>query len=159
MMKKSELFFSFIQVPVDFLMIVLAAITAFSVRNFPEILALKPILYKFPFGTYIRVILMVTPLFILIYAIEGLYAIRATRKFWQETVSVFLATSVGLVIIIVAIFLKREWFSSRFIILAAWFLAVFYVVLARYILTQIQKYLLTPVRPELIEGPRGLYFC
>jgi hypothetical protein len=32
--------------------------------------------------------------------------------------SVFKAISIGLVIIIVAIFLKREWFSSRFVILA-----------------------------------------
>ena len=142
MMKKSELFFSFIQVPVDFLMIILAAMTAFAIRNVPELLALKPKLYNFPFDIYIKLILLVAPLFILIYAIEGLYAIRATRKFWQEAVSVFLATSVGLVIIIVTIFLKREWFSSRFIILAAWFLSVFYVVLARLILTQIQKYLL-----------------
>lgn len=142
MMKKSELFFSFIQVPVDFLMILLAAMTAFAIRNVPEILALKPKLYNFPFDQYLKVLLLVAPFFILIYAIEGLYAIRVTRKFWQETKSVFIATSVGLVIIIVTIFLKREWFSSRFIILAAWSLTVFYVVLARLILTQIQKYLL-----------------
>jgi len=141
-MKKSELFFSFIQVPVDFLMIVLAAITAFSVRNVPSVLTLKPILYSFPFNIYLRVVLLTAPLFILIYAIEGLYNIRVTKKFWQEAIKVFSATTIGLVIIIVAIFLKREWFSSRFIILAAWGIAVFYVVVARYILNIIQKWLL-----------------
>lgn len=141
-MKKSELFFSALQVPVDFLMIFLAALTAFSIRNVPEILALKPKLYSFPLNDYLKVVFIVAPIFILIYAIQGLYAIRTTRKFWKEALKVFFATSIGLVVIIVAIFLKREWFSSRFIILAAWFLATIYIVVARYLIQLIQKWLL-----------------
>jgi len=141
-MKRSELFFNALQVPVDFLMIVLAALTAFTIRNVPEILALKPKLYNYPLNDYIKVVLIVAPIFILIYAIQGLYAIRTTRKFWKEAIRVFFATSVGLVVIIVAIFLKREWFSSRFIILAAWGIATIYVVLARYLIQLIQKWLL-----------------
>lgn len=141
-MKRSELFFSAIQVPVDFLMIILAAITAFAIRNIPEILSLKPKLYVFSFNDYLQIVLMVAPLFILIYALNGLYDIRATRKIWRETLRVFNATSIGLVIIIVAIFLKREWFSSRFIILAGWMIITFYVVFARYLIQLIQKWLL-----------------
>lgn len=141
-MKKSELFFSAIQIPVDFAMIVLAALTAFSVRNVPSIIQLKPLLYSFPFDIYLRIVLMTAPLFLLIYALEGLYDIRSTRKFWKEALKIFGATSIGLVIIIVAIFLKREWFSSRFIILAAWLLATAYVVIARYLLQLVQKWLL-----------------
>lgn len=141
-MKRSELFFSAIQVPIDFIMIVLAGLSAFIVRDVPQILALQPKLYKFPFDSYVEILLTVTPVFILIYALEGLYDIRVTRKFWKESIRVFMATSIGLVIIIVAIFLKREWFSSRFIILAAWMLAVFYVTLARYVLHLFQRWLL-----------------
>ena len=141
-MKRSELFFSFIQVPVDFVMIILAAITAFAVRDIPQILTLQPKLYAFSFHTFIKIALIVAPIFILIYAFEGLYDIRVTRKFWKETLKVFSATSIGLVVIIVAIFLKREWFSSRFIILSAWLLATFYVVAARYFFQLVQKWLL-----------------
>jgi len=141
-MKRSELFFSAIQVPVDFAMIVLAGLTAFVIRDVPQILALQPKLYKYPFDSYFKILLIVAPLFILIYAIEGLYNIRVTKKFWKEALKIFTATSIGLVIIIVAIFLKREWFSSRFIILAAWMTMVFYVVIARYIIHLIQKGLL-----------------
>ena len=82
------------------------------------------------------------PFFLVIYAFEGLYNIRSTRKFWKEGLKVFTATSIGLVIIIVTIFLKREWFSSRFIILSGWFLVVAYVTLGRYIIQKIQKYYL-----------------
>ncbi|KKP79424.1 MAG: hypothetical protein A2271_02575 [Candidatus Moranbacteria bacterium RIFOXYA12_FULL_35_19] len=143
-MKRSELFFSAIQVPVDFLMIVLAAISAFAIRNVPEIMINlgRPKLYTFSFESYIKIILIVTPFFILIYALEGLYNIRSTRKFWKETLKIFTATSIGLVIIIVTIFLKREWFSSRFVILATWGLGVFYVVMARYFIQLFQKWLL-----------------
>ncbi|MEK7598610.1 MAG: sugar transferase [Patescibacteria group bacterium] len=141
-MKRSELFFSALQVPVDFLMLVLAALTAFVIRDVPQIISLKPKLYTFPFDIYLKIVLLVAPVFILIYALEGLYAIRTTRKFWKEAAKVFSATSIGLVIIIVAIFLKREWFSSRFIILAAWGIGTAYVVLARYLIHLVQKWLL-----------------
>ncbi len=141
-MKRSELFFSAIQVPVDFMMIIiLAGFSAFIIRDVPQILALQPKLYNYPIADYIRIILLIAPVFIVIYAIEGLYDNRVTRKFWKEAIRVFVATSIGLVIIIVTIFLKREWFSSRFIILAGWMMIVAYVVLARYILHLIQRWL------------------
>lgn len=141
-MKKSELFFSAAQVPVDFIMIILAGLSAFIVRDISQVVTLQPKLYNYPIDSYLKILFLVTPFFILIYAIEGLYNIRATRKFWKESLRVFSATSIGLLIIIVAIFLKREWFSSRFIILTAWMLAVFYVITARYILHLFQKWLL-----------------
>ncbi|MDZ4384975.1 MAG: hypothetical protein U0944_00995, partial [Candidatus Moranbacteria bacterium] len=102
-MKRSELFFSAIQVPVDFSMIILAGFSAFMVRDVPQIVALQPKLYKFPLNNYLEILFMVAPIFILIYALEGLYDIRVTRKFWKEIIKVFTATSIGLVIIIVAI--------------------------------------------------------
>lgn len=134
--------FSFLQVPTDIAMIFLAALSAFAIRNIPEILALKPKLYTYSLHSYLSVILTVVPFIILVYALEGLYNLKVTRKFWREAKSVFVATSIVLVGIIAAIFLKREWFSSRFIILAGWFLIVFYVIIGRYILHKIQKYLL-----------------
>lgn len=158
-MKKSELIFSVLQVPVDFIMIVLAAVSAFAVRDIPQIMALKPKLYDYPLEGYLKIVLLVVPFFILIYALQGLYDIRSTRKFWKETYKVFVATSIGLVIIIVAIFLKRQWFSSRFIILAGWMLAVFYVAAARFIIQNIQKYLLIKkgigVHRVLLIGSNG----
>ncbi len=126
----------------DAIMIILAALSAFMIRNIPELLALKPKLYNFPLDEYLRVILIILPLAILIYAIEGLYNLKVTRKFWQEAVRVFSATSIVLVVIIVTIFLKREWFSSRFIILAGWVLVVAYVTIGRYLLQSVQRFLL-----------------
>ena len=141
-MKRSELLFSAIQIPVDFAMIVLAAISAFAIRNFPQIITLKPKLYEFSFHDYMQIVFFIAPLFILVYATQGLYQIKVTRKYWKETFNVFIASSLVLVIIIVAIFLQRTWFSSRFIILAGWLLIVLYVSIARLILHEVQKILL-----------------
>lgn len=158
-MKRSELFFSAIQVPVDFAMIFLAALTAFYIRNLPEFFAGRPKLYNYPLDVYIKIVLAIIPIFILIYALQGLYTIKATRRFWKESMHVFMATSIGLMVIIVSIFLKREWFSSRFVILSAWILATFYVTAARYILQLVQKWLLrnkgTGVHRVLLIGRNG----
>lgn len=148
MKKRSELLFSAVQVPTDITAIFLAALSAFAIRNIPEVLAYNqqlvgnPKLYTFPLESFLGVVMMVIPFIILVYALEGLYDLKVTRKFWREARSVFTATSIVLVGIIAAIFLKREWFSSRFIILSGWFLVVTYVIIGRYLLQKFQKYLL-----------------
>lgn len=162
-LKRSELFFSGIQLPVDALMFYLAGITAFWIRNIPEVLAYKQKLYQFSFNDYVDVILLVIPLFLFIFALEGLYSTRVTRKPWQETTQVFKAITIGLVVIIVGIFLKREWFSSRFIILAGWGLAFFYVSFARHLLHRLQRYLVAKKgigvhRVLLINGSKKTKF-
>ncbi len=144
-MKKSELFFSAIQVPADAVAIFLAAVTAFWIRELPmvlEALHLRSLADVVSFNSFLKIVLISLPFFILIFATQGLYKIKATRKFWKEVLKVFSATTVALMIVVVAFFLKREWFSSRFIILLAWFLVVFYVSIARYLLQYIQKWLL-----------------
>ncbi|QQS61507.1 MAG: sugar transferase [Candidatus Moraniibacteriota bacterium] len=141
-MKRSELFFSGIQVPIDFLAIALAATTAYWIRNIPEVIIFNNRLYEFSYGDYINVVLLIIPFLLGIFAFEGLYSIRITRSFISEIGRVFRALSIGLVIVIVMIFLQNEWFASRFIILATWILATFYVVIFRFILLFIQRQLL-----------------
>ncbi|HLC94999.1 MAG TPA: sugar transferase, partial [Patescibacteria group bacterium] len=141
-MKRSEIFFSSIQVPVDFIMILLAAATAYFLRGMPQFQAYVSRVFNLSFEDYIRFALTVAPFFLIILAIEGLYSMRATRRFWHEVYGVTKSITFGLIILIIAVFLNREWFSSRFVILVGWMLAVVYVVVARYIIQRIQKWLL-----------------
>lgn len=141
-MKRSEIFFSAIQVPVDFAMILLAAATAYFLRGLPAFQAYVSRVFNLSFEDYLNFALVAAPFFIFILAVEGLYKMRSTRRFWQEAYGVMKAITFGLIILIIAVFLNREWFSSRFVILVGWSLAVFYVVLARYIIQRIQKWLL-----------------
>jgi len=142
-MKRSEIFFSTIQVPVDFSMIILAAASAYFLRGLPIFQAYVSKVFNLSFGDYLNFAFFVAPFFIFILAVEGLYAMRVTRRLRQEVYGVTKAITFGLIILIIAVFLNREWFSSRFVILVGWMLAVFYVVAARYIIRSAQKWLLT----------------
>lgn len=158
-MKRSEIFFSAIQLPLDFIMISLAALSAYYVRNIPQILALRPKLYDITLLSFMEVVFFVAPIVIFVFALEGLYQMRTTRRFWQEAYRVFKATSLVLVIVIIAIFLKREWFSSRFIILAGWGFTVIYITIGRYLIALIQKHYLlkkeTGVHRVVLIGTNG----
>lgn len=143
-MKKSELTFSIIQVFVDLLMILVSSALAFWLRGDPQVQELirKEGLYNFSFEQFMQIVYFIAPLFLAVYAIEGLYNIRATRKFFREGYLVFKATTVVLVLIMVGFFLQREWFSSRFIIVMAWVLIISFVMAGRLVLQLIQRKLL-----------------
>jgi len=141
-MKRSEIFFSSIQVPVDFSMIVLAAVTAYFLRGLPIFQSYVSRVFNLTFTDYLHFSFTVAPFFILILAMEGLYRMRVTRRFWEETYGVMKSITFGLIVLIIAVFLNREWFSSRFVIIIGWLLAVFYVAFGRLVIHRIQKWLL-----------------
>ncbi|PID52606.1 MAG: hypothetical protein CR972_01220 [Candidatus Moraniibacteriota bacterium] len=144
-MKKSELFFSIIQVFTDFILVVSAALLAFKLRNIGGVQTLiqKEGLYHIPFEQYRALAVLIAVVAVAIYAFEGLYQVRVTRKFWAETYSVFKATTIVVVLVMIGFFLQREWFSSRFIIVAAWGLVIFFVSFGRVFLHSLQKFLVT----------------
>ncbi len=141
-MKRSEIYFSAIQVPVDFVMIVLAGLTAYYLRTLPMFEGYVSRVFNISFQNYLEFTLVVAPFFLIIFAFEGLYTMRATRTFTKEAYGVARAISLGLVVLVIAVFLNREWFSSRFVILVSWAIAVVYVVVARYLIQRIQKWYL-----------------
>ncbi len=143
-MKKSELTFSIIQVFVDLSMVLLGSALAYQLRHISQVQSLiqKEGLYNFSFEQFMYIVYMIAPLFLVVYAFEGLYNIRSTRKFFKEGYLVFKATTVVLVLVMVGFFLQREWFSSRFIIVMAWMLIISFVMCGRLFLQIIQRKLL-----------------
>jgi len=138
-MKKSELFFSFLLVPLDFIMILLAGITAYHIRFAEFTTEIRPVIFNLPFASYFKIVLLIAFLWIVIFALAGLYNIKGARKLIKEVYRVVLACSTGLMLIVVLIFMKRELFDSRFIVLAGWLLAIFYISLARTFIRWIQR--------------------
>ena len=143
-MKKSELFFSALQVPVDYLMILLAGVTVYYWRFSARMLELYPMPAGeiIPRGQYARIILVVATLFVLMYAIDGLYKIKTTKKTLRQVYQIFRATAIVVMVIIVLFFLNREVFSSRFIILVGGALVFIFVSLGRILLGKLQQYLM-----------------
>ncbi len=136
-MKRSELVFSALLVPVDFLMLLAAAGTAYYLRFF-TINEFRPVLYELALGDYLRVVFVVAIGWLGVFALSGLYTFRATRRVIDEMAKIFFACSTAFVIIILLIFFNRDLFSSRFIILAAWALSIVFVSLGRILVRAIQ---------------------
>lgn len=140
-MKQSKLILSSLLVPLDFIMIVLAGISAYYIRYANFFQKLRPAIFNLNFSSYLNGVLIISFLWIIIFAFSGLYSIKSARKLVKEIYRIILASSTGFVLIVIIIFIRRELFDSRFIILAAYFLALTYVSTARMIIRFIQRIL------------------
>jgi len=138
-MKRSELFFSFLLVPLDFVMILLAGISAYYIRFAQITTDIRPVIFNLPFADYLKIVILVDFLWLIIFALTGLYYIKGARSVVVEIYRVVLACSTGLVSIVVLIFVFRQLFSSRFIVLAGWLLAIIFISLGRILVRYIQR--------------------
>lgn len=138
-MKKSELTFSALLVPIDYVMIVVAGLAAYYLRFSSSLTEIRQVFYELPFGDYLNIVLGVALLWLPVFALSGLYTIRGNRRVIDELVKIFVACSTGVMLIIILIFFQRELFSSRFIILAGWVLSIVFVSIGRLAIRSIQR--------------------
>jgi exopolysaccharide biosynthesis polyprenyl glycosylphosphotransferase len=141
-MKKLELSFTAIKVPLDAAMIVLAGLTAYWIRVSSFVSEFLPVRFEIDLAELTRVILVVAAIWIVIFALNKLYSIRR-MSYREELGRVFYGVSTGMMLVFTVVFFIREIFESRFIVLAAWVLAVIFVGLARLILRAIQRWLVS----------------
>lgn len=137
-MKRFELTVALLLVPLDFLMLMGAAIAAYNSRFIPFVTQYRPVIFALDFQGYLQHVLPLVVLWILIYALSGLYSIRHPRRILTEMKKIFVASSLGFAAITMVIFLRGELFSSRYIILAAYVLAMIFVTVARLIVRSIK---------------------
>lgn len=136
-MKKSELAFSAILVPLDYAVLIAAGLLAYHIR-FTAIADLRPVQEVLPFNAYLNILFVVAAVWVAIFGISGLYSVRSTRRAVDEIAKIFLACSTGILLVIVIIFFSRELFSSRFVVLVSWVLAVVFVVIERALVRAMQ---------------------
>lgn len=142
-MKRSELIFSALLVPVDFLMFLAAGMAAYFLRVSPLVSKWRPVLFLANLSSerYFFMLLAVSFFGIVIFAISGLYKITAQKKLFKEFFQIVVAISATLLVVILYIFFSQELFDSRFIFLAAWFFAIIFVTLGRFFVKKLQRYL------------------
>jgi len=135
--KKFELFFTFILIPVDLAMILLAFVLSYNLRTHFEII---PVQYVQPFIDYLKFIAPWLPLWIFIFALTGLY--HGNRKsIWQEFGQAIVAISAAMALMMVWFFFQKVDFFSRLIIIYSWVLAILLVIIGRYLIKLVQRYL------------------
>lgn len=140
-MKRPNFITNIILVPLDFALVFLAAISAYYFRFSDSITQIRPVLYEMPFWDYITLVIKVAFFAVLIFAWSGFYTMKV-RKLSGQLPQIITGVSTVVVFLILAIFLKRELFSSRFIIILAWALSIVYLFIIRVIILLIKNFFL-----------------
>ncbi len=106
--------------------------------------AFRPVLFEFrlPLDKYIALVIPTSLFFIVCYAIAGLYTMGVRMSRAEECAKVALASSAGILGVIVLIFVSRELFDSRFLVLGAWVLAIVCVCIGRLLIRGVHGYLM-----------------
>lgn len=140
-MKRGQLIFPIILVPLDYLMLLAAAVTAYRLR-FEALTEIRPAISLIPFTEFLIASALIGLVWIGIFAVTGLYTIKRPRRKLEEAVKVILGSTFGVMGAIIFIFFRGELFTSRFVVLAAWVLAFTYVILGRQFVRIVQYFML-----------------
>ena len=130
-MKRFELAFAFLQLPVDYLMLILAGFTAYYLRFSTFFTEIRPVIFKLSIGDYTTILTLVAVGWVVIFAFAGLYSTNPNRKLSNEINKVILACSTGFAAITIYVFFTLQKFDSRFLVLAGGVLAMVYVSVGR----------------------------
>ncbi|PKL72387.1 hypothetical protein CVV26_01830 [Candidatus Kuenenbacteria bacterium HGW-Kuenenbacteria-1] len=139
-MKKIELFFAVILIPIDFLMILLAGTTAYFLRFETFLKDIYPATSIWTYKVYLGLMFILALIWVIVFALGKLYNIyNIRRKISDEFLKIFSAVSIGMIIIIIYIFFYKELFASRFLVLSIWILSIFYIFIGRLLIRFLQK--------------------
>jgi len=143
-MKRSELFIAFSLVPLDALAIFAAFVLAYFTRIQSDVVAI------WDFSQYIQFILLLIPFWILLFATQGIYKIASLKRgALDDLQNIFFASSSGIMLVVVYIFLSKTDFFSRLIVLYAWVYVCVILMIIR-IVTRI-------IRRQLLKYGVGVY--
>ena len=151
-MKRSELAISAVLVPLDALAIFGAFLLSYYVRV--ETTAL-PVADVIPFDRYAKLSAAITVVWLVIFALFGLYRLHSTRRGLNEFSRLLAAVLVGSLVVVALIFFGDIDYFSRFVILFGFFTSLILVTLVRTAVRFVQQRLFRygiGVRRAIIVG-------
>lgn len=140
-MKRAELFFTFILLPLDYLALVAAGFAAYASRFHPLFTSIRPVIFDLTIEKFTPIILSVAAGWLLLYAVSGLYRTKRPRL-WDEMIKILLANLAAMAIILGFLFFSRELFESRFIVLASLVFVMLFGCTERLLVRLLQRSLL-----------------
>ncbi len=140
-MKRSEIILMFIQLPLDFIVLLAAGWSAYFLRLSDWAVAWKPVLFNLTLTSFTHMLLVVALVWIIIFAFSGLYSTDPNRKLLHDLGRVVLGCSAGLSAVAVYVLFRQSPFDSRFLVVVGWILAVVYVSLGRVFMRGIKALL------------------
>lgn len=145
-MKRTELLFGFIRVPLDFLTTFSAFLIAYKLRQVSDFIPFVQLplhLETFPVWEEFKSLSAIGSLFfIVILALSRGYSFKSTARFTTEMKRVLIAGIIWLMAIISYYFIIREFPFSRLALFYSWIIAITAVCFGRFILKSIEISLL-----------------
>ncbi len=146
-MKKSEIIFGALRLPVDYFAIVAAFLLAYYLRPITDLI--PGVQYTFgselrpPFEEYLWLALISAFFLVALFAFNHLYSLKITHRFSKEFVKIAFLVSAWLMFIIAYYFLVvHQLFFSRIALAHIWFFTIFFVSAGRLLIMAIQSFLL-----------------
>ncbi len=133
-MKRLELFFTFLQVPLDYCLLLLAGASAYGLRHTDFVRSIRPILFTLSWKHFWPILIWVALGWLIIFIISGLYRVNPNRKFARDLAKLITACSTGFAGITIYTFFTLQKFDSRFLVLSGWIIAMLYLALGRLLL-------------------------
>jgi len=140
-MRRNQLTFAVILLPLDYLALLAAAVTAYRLR-FETFVEFRPAVSLIAYPGFLATASALALGYLVIFALTGLYTIERPRRIVEEAVKVISGCTLGVMGLIILIFFRGELFASRFVVLAAWLLSIGYVILERLLVRLVNRQLL-----------------
>ncbi len=137
-MKRIDLFFSALLVPLDYIILLCASSFAYWVRFTPFVRNIRQVTFDLNFETFFAISALMAIVWIFVFSISGLYAIKQVRLA-TELIRIILACSTGIALVLGIAFFFRELFDSRFIVLAVWGFSMLFIAIERYLIRMMQR--------------------
>jgi exopolysaccharide biosynthesis polyprenyl glycosylphosphotransferase len=138
-MKRSELFFAFFQIPVDIVAIIVAFIISYYIRAH---LGSVPDFNNIGLSEYLKDAIYLIPFWIFLFAANGLYSIKSSTGFFNELYRISIGASTAILFFVTFIFFSKTFFFSRLVLVFIWLVSIVTLMLGRLVLRLIQKSLL-----------------
>lgn len=135
-MKKLNLLFKALLIPVDVIAIILAFATAYWLRSDGFVV------YLWPFAEFVKFVLFATPIWILIFTVLGVYSFKEKVKTWEEATKILIGSLSGWAMFIVIIyFIKSEQTLAipRLILLFSLIISPIYIFLGHFAINCARK--------------------
>lgn len=126
-MRRSDIFFLLILLPLDYSAVFLSLIVSYGLRNF------LTEAYIQPFSVFIQLAILISSFWVLGFIVAGLYSLELKRVSWEEFFGIILGTGVGITLTSAAIFIFKEFDFSRMVLLIAGFTSVIFVLIERFL--------------------------
>lgn len=138
-MKRFQLFLMVIQVPLDFVLLLCAGISAYFLRFSSWALELKAVSFTLSMGEFIHRAIWFALLSLVFFAVLGLYRPNPNRKLGTDIVRIFLALSSSVAVVALYIMFTQQLFDSRFLVAASYAFAFFYMSFGRFFMWVIRR--------------------